>query len=377
MKKIESLTPEQIAKFPEYREKWIAKGLSTYNPPREDAESAVKKAYTCAELKEPTTFIWVESPLHAGVCYSLLKSEEIKKILNQGDSIRASVWDSVRASVGASVEDSVGASVRDSVWGSVWTSVWASVGASVGASVEDSVGASVRASAWDSVGDSVWDSVRASVWDSVRASVGASVCGSHEAGWLSFYSFFQNECNLDCSKVSGLWDCVDNCGWFIPFKNIVIISPKPYQIKTIINERGDHILHADGEPAVAYCEDFKIYAHKGVRIPQKLGAIHSSKWDPKWFIKETNVEIKRVIAEAVGYERLFDSLNAKKIDSYREYELYRAESVDIEPMHILTMTCPSTNKKHFGRVPPEILKARDAATWRNHGIDPDSFILEH
>ena len=365
MKKIESLTPEQIAKFPEYREKWIAKGLSTYNPPREDAESAVKKAYTCAELKEPTTFIWVESPLHAGVCYSLLKSEEIKKILNQGDSIRASVWDSVRASVGASVEDSVGASVRDSVWGSVWTSVWASVGASVGASVEDSVGASVRASAWDSVGDSV------------RASVGASVCGSHEAGWLSFYSFFQNECNLDCSKVSGLWDCVDNCGWFIPFKNIVIISPKPYQIKTIINERGDHILHADGEPAVAYCEDFKIYAHKGVRIPQKLGAIHSSKWDPKWFIKETNVEIKRVIAEAVGYERLFDSLNAKKIDSYREYELYRAESVDIEPMHILTMTCPSTNKKHFGRVPPEILKARDAATWRNHGIDPDSFILEH
>ena len=78
-------------------------------------------------------------------------------LLQNWDSVRASVWDSVRASVG----DSVGASV----WSSVGASVWDSVGASVG----DSVGASV----WDSVGTSVGASVWASVWDSVGAYIGS------------------------------------------------------------------------------------------------------------------------------------------------------------------------------------------------------------
>jgi len=62
-----------------------------------------------------------------------------KKLLNQWDSVRASV----KASVGASVWDSVSDSVRGSVWDSVWDSV--------------------RDSIWGSVSDSVW----ASVWDSV------------------------------------------------------------------------------------------------------------------------------------------------------------------------------------------------------------------
>ncbi|MBV6343606.1 hypothetical protein [Candidatus Magnetobacterium casense] len=72
-------------------------------------------------------------------------------------------WDSVRASVGDSMWPSVRASVGDSVRASVGDSVWAIVGASV------------RASVRDSVGDSVWASVRASVGDSVRASVGAYI----------------------------------------------------------------------------------------------------------------------------------------------------------------------------------------------------------
>jgi hypothetical protein len=49
----------------------------------------------------------------------------------------------------------------DSVGASVGASVWASVGASVRASVRASVGASVGALVWDSVEASVW----ASVWD--------------------------------------------------------------------------------------------------------------------------------------------------------------------------------------------------------------------
>jgi len=185
-----------------------------------------------------------------------------------------------------------------------------------------------------------------------------------------------DELNVDCSKLNGLWEAAENCGWFIPFENIVIISPKPYQIKTKLNDRGHHILHADGEPAVFYCNDFKIYSREGIRIPEKYGSVKAEDWKAEWFIEETNVEIKRLIAEAIGYEKLFDALNAKEISQHREYKLYRAENVDVEPMHILTMICPSTKKIHYGRVPPTITSAREAATWRNQGIEPESFMVE-
>jgi hypothetical protein len=89
------------------------------------------------------------------------------KLLEELDS----VWASVRDSVG----DSVRASVRDSVW--------------------DSVGDSVRDSVWDSVRDSVG----ASVWDSVRASVRASV-------WAYVSSFFDIKYNLDFSPCVKLWE---------------------------------------------------------------------------------------------------------------------------------------------------------------------------
>ena len=82
-------------------------------------------------------------------------------------------WNSVRASVMASVRASVRNSVGNSVWDSVWDSVWNSIGDSVGNSVWDSVWDSVRNSVWNSVRDSVWDSVRNSVWNSVYGYIGS------------------------------------------------------------------------------------------------------------------------------------------------------------------------------------------------------------
>jgi len=96
MKKIETLTEEQKAKFPEYVNKWISIGLSTENPSKEVAQNSIIKVYESAGVPAPKTFIWVESPLHAGVCYALLKDNKLASV---GASLRASVWDSVGDSV--------------------------------------------------------------------------------------------------------------------------------------------------------------------------------------------------------------------------------------------------------------------------------------
>src|SRR6185295_7279682 len=147
--KITKLTEAQIARFPEFVERWTKIGLCTDPADRPRAEAGVRMAYQAAGLEPPKRIVWCGSPLSQGLTRAIVLgvANGDVKIEQPGDS----VWDSVWASVGASVRDSVGDSVRASVGDSVRDSV----GASVGASVRDSVGDSVRASVWDSVRDSV------------------------------------------------------------------------------------------------------------------------------------------------------------------------------------------------------------------------------
>ncbi len=162
--KIEKLTPEQEARFPEFVKKWTEIGLSTEPANRKEAEKGVNLAYKCAGLEPPEKIIWCESPMSMALTRGV--------ILEFGASVQDSVWDSVGASVG----DSVRASVRDSV------------------------------------GDSVWD----------------SVFGQHESPWLSFYSFFDEVLGLreQVSKLDGLLMVSKNAGWFIPHEKVCWISER-------------------------------------------------------------------------------------------------------------------------------------------------------
>ena len=396
MTKIETLSDEQKALMPVYRDKWLDIGLASGPTDKVKSEAAVRKAYRCAGIPEPELFIWTESPLHSSVLYGILteslKNDSVRASVRDsvGDSVWASVWDSVRASVRDSVRDSVGASVgdsvrdsvRDSVWASVWDSVRASVRDSVGASVWASVRASVRDSVRDSVGDSVGASVWASVWDSVRDSVGDSVgdslnrsCyGLHDASWLAFYQYFQEVVEVDCSKLEGLWDCAKEGGWFIPFRNFVIISPKPLVVKTRPNTRGTLVLHADGEPALYYCDDFKIYANDGVRIPEKYGAVPVAKWEPRWIIEEKNVDIRAKLLKGIGYERFLEAVSAEVVHKQEiyglPYELLQFTDRDMGLMKFLKMKNPSVpGVYHVEAVPPHkwIATCDDALRWRQIG----------
>lgn len=63
---ITKLTPEQEAKLPEYRERWIKIGRSCEPCDFEKAKAAAIKAYECAGEKPPKDFYLVDSP-KAGV----------------------------------------------------------------------------------------------------------------------------------------------------------------------------------------------------------------------------------------------------------------------------------------------------------------------
>jgi leucine-rich repeat protein SHOC2 len=110
-----------------------------------------------------------------------------------------------------------------------------------------------------------------------------------------------------------------------------------------------------------------------------------SNWRSKWLLDENNVEIRRILIERLGYEKICQDLDAIKLDAWREYSLLKIDGVEArydrgrhkptarEPMVLLKMTCPSTGHIHILRVPPEMTSAEAAITWVNHGIHPDEF----
>nr|WP_310488461.1 hypothetical protein [Chamaesiphon sp. VAR_69_metabat_338] len=105
--------------------------------------------------------------------------------------------------------------------------------------------------------------------------------------------------------------------------------------------------------------------------------LKSNDWNPKWLLDEENAEIRRVLIQQVGYDRICQELGAIDLDTWREYTLLKIDAdIDEETMVLLKMTCPSTGHIHILRVPPEMTSAEAAITWVNHGIHPDEFSVQ-
>jgi leucine-rich repeat protein SHOC2 len=122
--------------------------------------------------------------------------------------------------------------------------------------------------------------------------------------------------------------------------------------------------------------DLKDVIFLGVNLPRRYWT-KLSDWNPKWLLDEENTEVRRVLIQQVGYDRICQELDAIELNTWREYTLLKIDAdIDEEPMVLLKMTCPSTGHIHILRVPPEITSAEAAITWVNHGIHPDEFAVQ-
>ena len=113
-----------------------------------------------------------------------------------------------------------------------------------------------------------------------------------------------------------------------------------------------------------------------VLLPKKY--FHpQEQWQPQWLLSEKNAEIRRLLIQTIGYDRICQELEAIELDAWREYTLLGIDiNVDEEPIYLLKMTCPSTGHLHVLRVPPEMNSAREAIRWVNWGIDPEEFSVQ-
>jgi hypothetical protein len=337
-KQITELTPEQQALIPIIRHEWIRIGLDTTPINPQKAEDAIALAYKSARLKAPQKILWFKNPVEA---LTYIASEpELRK-----ESIRAAVFNTAFNTVRAAVGEAIPYAIEDAI------------AEAVEAAVEDTA-FNVEMAVKEAVGEAVFYRI-GSAW------------GLLDVQSLASYAYF-DAIGVDCSKLKGLWATAKHCGWWWAFKNIAVVTPKPSAIH--LDEQGR--LHGLGVPAVAY-EGFKVYAYHGVRLPEKYGAVQPPQWQAKWLLEENNAELRRILIQEIGYTRICQELQALELDFWQEYTLIKIDlDVDVEPIYLLKMTCPSTGNIHVLRVPPDVKSAREAITWVNGGINSEDFAVQ-
>ncbi|AFZ19495.1 DUF6745 domain-containing protein [Allocoleopsis franciscana] len=335
---ITELTPEQQALMPIIRDEWIRIGLDITPINPQKAEHAIALAYKSARLKPPQKILWFKNPVEA---LTYIASEaDLRK-----EAIRAAVFNTAFNTVRAAVGDAIRYVIEDAI------------AEAVEAAVEDTL-FNVEMAVKEAVGEAVFDQI-GSAW------------GLQDVQSLARYAYF-DAIGVDCSKLKGLWATAKHCGWWWAFKNIAVVTPKPSMIH--LDEQGR--LHGLGVPAVAY-ERFNVYAYHGVRLPEKYGAVQPHQWQAKWLLEENNTELRRILIQEIGYVRICQELQALELDSWQEYTLLKIDSdVDVEPIHLLKMTCPSTGYIHALRVPPDVQSVREAIAWVNWGINSEEFSVQ-
>ncbi len=301
MKKIEKLTPEQEARFPEFVRKWIDIGLSTQPADRERAERAIAGLYGLAKLRQPRV-IWLPCPISAAlsaVCYSALikkrlVSEENKPV---GSAVGGAVYSAVDSAVGSAVDSAVGSAVDSAVRGAV--------GSAVRGAVDSAVGSAVGSAVYSAVYSAVDSAVGSAVYSAGYSYFGGSLWN---AGYSAWADYFNEACGVAIDR--NFLEMTESCGFYWTLDDVVFASERPSEIH--LDDAGRP--HSENGMAIRYAgTGWGLSYWHGVRVPD-YWLIDRASLNPNEVVKVDNVEQRAAGAAIVGWTKMLSVLKAKVID---------------------------------------------------------------
>jgi hypothetical protein len=190
----------------------------------------------------------------------------------------------------------------------------------------------------------------------------------HDAGWFSFYNYFQEVKGLECvDKLQPLMDLSKHCGWVSFYDNCVVLQERPEIIKFDDQKR----LHCEDGPSICYRDGYSVYSWHGVRIPSEW-IEHKANLTPKIALSWENIEQRRCACEIIGWAKILRELNSKVIDTDDDPmigSLLEVNIPDIGREKFLQVLC-GTGRTFAIPVPPTCKTALEANAW-TFGIEPE------
>lgn len=195
--------------------------------------------------------------------------------------------------------------------------------------------------------------------------VSDQVFGSHDAGWLSFYAFFRDYCDLkeETEKVAGLMELAKRCGWWAPYKNVCILQHR----HATLHRDEENRLHNPNGMACRYRDGFGVWAIDGIRVDEQI-IMRPETQTIAQIDGEENADVRAIRIDRFTWARYLKDSGAKCID-FRDNEvegtkeaLYRTSRDEVR----LVATCATGRVFSMG-VPANITKCVDAQSWLHGG----------
>jgi hypothetical protein len=301
---ITELSQEQIDKFPFYVKKWTDIGMNNEPCNFKEAKKWVIEAYKVAKLAPPKFFFHFKSPEASAHAIFMIDA------LSTFDSSYQST------EVYGNTDD----------WMSIFDNMW------------EQYKAQADNKAWykkfaKQTGVSAWDdSAKARMLSCVskayaetdhvqkrKSHLQSMLYGSHDAAWLSFYDFFYQEFDLECTHdLIPSFEIAKNCGWWSAYEEVAILQDRPTEIH--ITE--DNILHREDGPCIVYGDGSEVYCLENFWFP-KLVVMNPEQITPEMVRNESNAEKRRILLQRYGgadvdngggYLKFFEEVGAKVID---------------------------------------------------------------
>lgn len=380
MEKITSLTPAQLDAIPKHNDTWLDIGLSVEPTDRDKSRDAVAAVYTAAGLTPPKTVIFLGGPLQGCCAAALLASDSGQFRDMVQTSVGAIVWEQIKDEVKAPIGAFLGDKVEDQLVMSAETQLLDRLSHSVLIPIKAQVAAPIGRQIWGQL----VNQIRSYLWtmgnDNTRSfAPRGAVFGSHNAGWLAYYSYFKDHLGMEnfSDRLDGLRLLAGTSGWMWAFENLAIVTDRP----SLISRDSENRLHSETGPALTFPDGSAIHVWHGTRVPSDWIEVPES-IQPADVLGHQDGNMRAAGIQIFGWERFISKLGAKVIDRHPEGmsggELLAVKKSVIQPrtpgvMKLLHAQCPRNGSICF-RVPDDIMTAHEAQAW-SRGLSPELFKL--
>jgi hypothetical protein len=423
--RLDRLAPEQEVQLAALREEWRAIGLAARPADRLRAERAMRAAYVAAGLPPPALFLWVRSPLegvlgtmHLAVLgaglepgrhrlrlAAALRAAYVDLVGRPGGEPWGRAWAPLAPASGDALTDYMartlmdGRAVREHVARRLPAEVGREVRSAVGQRVAEQVRRELQGDVRHHVMRRVWApavaEIQSRAWQQLRAHVESHHAGRwpwarayavvrdlyrlvaiqdalHAPGgdratpdWLAAYDFFGRACAVEAvQRLRGLMELARAAGWWWwPHRSAAVLSERPDHVH--LDEQGR--LHGPRGAALAYPDGWSVWAWHGVRVPSRV-IENPESLAAQEVLAEPDVEVRRVMIERVGCERLLRDGGARRVAEDETGVLWRLDLPDDEPLVCVEVTDATSGldaafRRYVLRVPPDVRSPREAVAW--------------
>jgi hypothetical protein len=261
-------------------------------------------------------------------------------IAKKADAAWDVAWNAARNAAWDAAWNAALGAAWDAAWDAAWNAAW------------NAARNAARGAAWNAALGAAWDAAWDVAWGAARGAAVVNATYNHPR----YQEFLQTWMPFLQAHEGGL-------GIFWVREQEILATPRP------IFKFRDGRLHGDGEPSIRWPDGEAYYFFRGVMIPADWGKVKTEAWQSSWLIDTKNAEQRRVLLQGIGYDRVMRDLKFDLVHRQGDMELRKKSGIDVEPVMLLKVVCPSTRQPYVLRVPPTMTECEKARRWSLHDDD--------